>query len=114
MARLNDRDREQQERQERIRRANNYQERVWRDHAIATGRYKGDKIPLAVMLAMRKARSAHLLREDLSDFDPSSRLGDPVATFPYKGKHRGEADGELMWWVHACGSVTIGDADPDF
>jgi hypothetical protein len=104
---------ERAEREKMRRRADRYQERVWRDHAIATGQYKGDKLPRAVLLKMREARSAHLLR-DLSAFDPSGDLGVPIATFPYKGKHQ---DGGLMWCVHACGSVTIEaphDPDPDF
>jgi hypothetical protein len=105
---------ERAERERMRRRASRYHERLWRDHAIATGQYKGDKLPSAVLLKMREARSAHLLRSDLSAFDPSSGLGDPIATFPYKGKCR---DGELMWCVHTCGSVTIEvppDPDADF
>jgi hypothetical protein len=106
-------ERERREREARLRRAGNYQARVWRDHVITTGHYKGDKVPAAVLLKMREARSAHL-RSDLSTFDPSSDLGPTIATFPYKSKRQ---DAELMWCVHACGSVTIqvthDDADDD-
>jgi hypothetical protein len=75
-------------------------------------------VPRAVLLKMREARSAHL-RNDLSTFDPSGPLGDPVAVFPYRGKRSGvlacaAGASKLAWFVHACGSVTIDDPDPDF
>jgi hypothetical protein len=109
MSRRFDLDRQQREQELRRRRADNYLERRWRDHTIATGRYKGDKVPEAVITAMREARSAHLCR-DLAGFDLQGDLCEPVATFPYRGKHRD--DTPKVWAVHPCGAVTI-DAEYD-
>jgi hypothetical protein len=75
------------EEQLRQRRARNYRERVWRDHAITTGKYKGDKVPRAVMLAMREAWATHL-RGDLTGFDPSARSGNRWPPSPTRASTR--------------------------
>jgi hypothetical protein len=89
-------------------RANNCHERLWRDHAIVKGTYRGLKVPAEVLRKMREARSEFLRRPHKQRPNPAGWLGQPIATFAVHG---------VVWKVYEDGCTTVAaveDADKDF